>query len=215
MLIKKNINLINVCIVGGCWAFAAVAAVEGLWKIKRGTLLRLSEQQVIDCDTNSDSCRSGDIVKAFKYMIGSIGILEESQYQYTNGERPCKLVNIDDVDAYIKSYKMVKENDEQQLLQAVARQPVAAGVRVGQEFKEYAGGVYTGTCGPTENHAVAIVGYGVNENGVKYWLIKNSWGQGWGEKGYMRLIREDPTGKPEGHCGIANYASFPQLEDGY
>ncbi|XP_050903266.1 actinidain [Lathyrus oleraceus] len=133
---------------GGCWAFAAVATIEGFWK----------------------------------------------------------------TDAFITTYKMVKENDEIQLLQAVTQQPVAASLHVGNEFRSYAGGVYTGTCGPTENHAVAIVGYGVSENDQKYWLIKNSWGQGWGERGYMRLIRDGPSGGPEGHCSIANYGSFPDLE---
>lgn len=177
-----------------------------------GALLTLSEQQLIDCDENSDGCNNGDIIKAYNYVIENDGILEETKYRYTEGKQSCKLIDISDTDAFITTYKMVKENDEIQLLQAVTQQPVAASLHVGNEFRSYAGGVYTGTCGPTENHAVAIVGYGVSENDQKYWLIKNSWGQGWGERGYMRLIRDAPSGGPEGHCSIANYGSFPDLE---
>ncbi|MCI57003.1 cysteine proteinase, partial [Trifolium medium] len=85
---------------------------------------------------------------------------------------------------------LVSPGDEQQLLQAVAQQPVAASIAIGREFRAFKGGeIYPGPCGSTVNLAVAIVGYGVSVDGQKYWLIKNSWGETWGDFGYMKLIR--------------------------
>ncbi|GAU46854.1 hypothetical protein TSUD_385310 [Trifolium subterraneum] len=63
--------------------------------------------------------------------------------------------------------------------------------------------------GPSFNHEVTIIGYGINEEGKKYWLIKNSWGENWGESGYMRLIRE--SGEPGGQCGMAEHSAYPTI----
>lgn len=57
------------------------------------------------------------------------------------------------------------------------------------------------------NHGVAIVGYGTTLDGTKYWIVKNSWGPEWGEKGYIRMLRGSSA--KEGHCGIATLASYP------
>ncbi|XP_058774633.1 macrodontain-1-like [Vicia villosa] len=191
----------------GCWAFAAVAAVEGFWKIKMGNLLTLSEQQLIDCDRSSDGCTSGSIVGGFNNIIDNRGILQESQYPYREGDGTCKQFDMDKAEAYITCYINLKKNDEQNLQRAVAEQPVAVGISVGDDFFKYSGGVYSGACGTSLDHAVTIVGYGKTKSGLKYWLIKNSWGKNWGVNGYMRIKREG--GGPEGHCSIATHAYIP------
>ncbi|PON67961.1 Peptidase C1A, partial [Parasponia andersonii] len=56
----------------------------------------------------------------------------------------------------------------------------------GLNFRAYTSGVFSGDCGKAPTHAVTIVGYGTTEDGIKYWLLKNSWGQTWGENGYMK-----------------------------
>ncbi|MCI43821.1 cysteine proteinase, partial [Trifolium medium] len=87
-------------------------------------------------------------------------------------------------------FGIAPRGDEEQLLQAVAHQPVAAQIASSPEMIAYRGSeIYSGPCGDVLNHAVAIVGYGVTADGKKYWIIKGSWGEEWAESGYMKLIR--------------------------
>lgn len=67
-------------------------------------------------------------------------------------------------------------------------------------------GVYAGECGTDLDHGVAIVGYGTTLDGTKYWIVRNSWGADWGEKGYVRMQRG--IAKKHGQCGIAMEASY-------
>lgn len=67
-------------------------------------------------------------------------------------------------------------------------------------------GVFSGECGTTLNHGVAVVGYGTDA-GTDYWIVKNSWGEQWGEKGYIRMKRGIVD--RQGLCGIAMQASYP------
>ncbi|XP_042509299.1 probable cysteine protease RD21C [Macadamia integrifolia] len=107
----------------------------------------------------------------------------------------------------IDGYVDVPPNSEEQLLQAVASQPVSVGI-CGSEraFQLYSKGIFSGPCSTSLDHAVLIVGYG-SENGVDYWIVKNSWGTGWGMKGYIHMVRN--SGNAQGVCGINMLASYP------
>ncbi|KAL0689354.1 hypothetical protein Bca4012_089032 [Brassica carinata] len=114
----------------------------------------------------------------------------------------------DSAAATISGYETVPNDDEEALLKAVSQQPVSVAIDAsGLAFKQYSGGIYNGDCGTHLNHAVTIVGYGMSEKGTKYWLLKNSWGQTWGENGYMRIKRDVDT--PQGMCGLARLAFYP------
>lgn len=103
------------------------------------------------------------------------------------------------------------ENDESILQLAVAQQPVSVAIDAsGPLFQLYSGGIFNGYCGTSLNHGVAAVGYG-NENGTKYWIVKNSWGAEWGENGYIRLPR-DIEFNTAGACGITKMASIPVID---
>ena len=187
-----------------------MASVEGLAMIQTGVLPSLSEQQLIDCardNPNTRGCDGGNQDDGFKYIIKNGGITAETNYPYQAADGTCDTDRASQHAAKIGGLVNLPPNDESALLNAVAQQPVSAFVdSSGKEFQFYSSGVFTGDCGTSLNHVVAIVGYG-SADGVDYWLVKNSWGTGWGEDGYMRIQRN--SGSAEGRCGIAMYTSYP------
>lgn len=107
----------------------------------------------------------------------------------------------------MKSFSKVPNNSTSQLKAALAKQPVAVTIEADKKvFQSYTGGVLTGSsCGTSLDHAVLAVGYGTS-NGTPYYLVKNSWGSGWGDKGYIKIGIE--SGK--GVCGIQQHSRYPQ-----
>ncbi|KAI9071802.1 hypothetical protein K1719_046234 [Acacia pycnantha] len=167
---------------GCCWAFSAVAATEGITKLSTGKLISLSEQELVDCDTEADY--------PYKGVDGTCNAHEEGNHV-----------------ASIKGYEDVPANSEQALQKAVVNQPVSVAIDAsGSDFQFYKSGIFTGSCGTELDHGVTAVGYGVSDN-TEYWLVKNSWGTDWGEEGYIRMQRN--VDAQEGLCGIAMQASYP------
>ncbi|KAL9229172.1 hypothetical protein vseg_004668 [Gypsophila vaccaria] len=193
---------------GACWAFSATGAIEGINKIVTGSLLSLSEQELIDCDRSyNQGCDGGVMDYAYQFVVSNHGIDTEDDYPYQATQKTCDKNKLKRNVVTIDGYADVTPNDENELLAAVAAQPVSVGI-CGSEraFQLYSKGIFSGPCSSNLDHAVLIVGYG-SENGVDYWIVKNSWGRNWGMNGYIHMIRN--SGKAEGICGINMMASYP------
>lgn len=172
---------------GADWAFAAVAAVEGVTAIHSGKLLSLSEQELIDCTgvEGNHGCNGGSAEGAL-HWIARHGITTQASYPYTARDGHCRLGS--PVAARITGFHPVA-SDMHSLMTAVAKQPVAVMINgSGDDFQHYGGGLYGCHAGAL-NTWVTLVGYGVDAANRPYWIVKNSWGTGWGEHGYMRMTR--------------------------
>uniref|UniRef100_A0A0D9XGV0 Peptidase C1A papain C-terminal domain-containing protein n=1 Tax=Leersia perrieri TaxID=77586 RepID=A0A0D9XGV0_9ORYZ len=191
---------------GSCWAFSSVGTVESAYAIATKRLLRLSEQQVLDCSDAGD-CNGGWPSKVLQDFAVKKGIaLDQRGYPpyypaYQAKKLQCRTVAGKPV-VKINGFGAVPFSDEIALKQRVYKQPVSVLVK--------ADGVYSGPCGASLNHAVMVVGYSVTRDNIKYWIVKNSWGTGWGERGYIRMKR-DVTAK-EDFCGIAMYGMYPIMK---
>jgi C1A family cysteine protease len=187
-----------------------VGALEGIQQITSGNLVSLSEQELVDRVSSNwtNGCDGGYLIDAFEFVLENGGIATEANYPYRgvkgNGKKVRRQVQI-------KSYEQVPRNSEDSLLKAVANQPVSVGIDISGMIRFYSSGIFTGECGTKPDHAVTIVGYGTSNDGTKYWLVKNSWGTEWGEKGYIRMKRDIDA--KEGLCGIAMDASYPNIKN--
>lgn len=196
---------------GSCWTFSSTGALEAAYAQAFGKGISLSEQQLVDCAGafNNFGCNGGLPSQAFEYIKYNGGLETEAAYPYTGKDGVCKYSS-ENVAVKVRDSVNITLGAEDELKHAVGIvRPVSVAFEVVDGFRSYNGGVYTSTtCGsdPMDvNHAVLAVGYGV-ENGVPYWLIKNSWGADWGDNGYFKM----EMGK--NMCGVATCASYPVVE---
>jgi KDEL-tailed cysteine endopeptidase len=187
---------------GSCWAFSTTGAVEGIHKIKSGSLVSLSEQQLVDCSASYGNlaCNGGLMDNAFKY-IRDHGIERESDYPYTGVKASCKAGQHASVTS-LKGFVDVAASNPSALMTAVSGQPVSIAIQADQAaFQLYKGGIITSGCGTKLDHGVLLVGYASD-----YWIVKNSWGPTWGEQGYVRIGK---TTSGAQQCGVALEPSYP------
>ena len=160
-----------------------------------------------DCSRNygNNGCRGGLMDNAFKYVIDNDGLCTEKEYPYIGNDSIC-LENQCNSVVKIKSYTDVRPNDETILKGAVSVGPVSVAIQANvSSFQFYKSGIYQDPeCGDQLDHGVLVVGYGSTNNGTDYWIVKNSWGEDWGNKGYIWMARNRNNS-----CGIASKPSYP------
>ena len=194
---------------GSCWAFGTIQACESAYAIKNKKLFSLSEQNLVDCATGEcQGCNGGLESAALDYILLEQGgfLMAEEDYPYKAVEGTCKFDGKKAIDC-VESYRRGKAGDEEYLKTLVGTVGVAD-VAIDAShwsFQLYTGGIYDEpSCISTMlDHAVGCVGYG-SENGVDYWIIRNSWGPNWGEDGYIRMVRNKHN-----QCGVASDALVP------
>lgn len=172
---------------GSCWAFAMTGCVEA---INGGGSLDLAEQHLVSCCTSSSGCNGGYISSVATWIKSNGGIHLEANYPYVSGtdgnSGTCK--NTTGSKYTVGGYKSCSSNAA---VKSALDQgfPVDTGMKVYEDFRYYKTGVYKYTTGNyLGGHAVIIVGY---DDSNKCWIVKNSWGTGWGDNGYFRIAYDD------------------------
>jgi cathepsin L len=198
---------------GSCWAFATIGQVEGMQKIRNPSFNTiLSKQNLVSCDTTNGGCNGGWPRKAMTWLqtTGGNASPTEVVYPYAAFNGVCQTrakINIG-INTVVQSYWGGNENELK--AQVANYGPTVVAIQVNENFQFYSSGVFydetcpsgTQTCG-TVNHAVIVVGYGTDPLGGDYWLVKNSWGNGWGDGGYIKMARNR-----DNNCNIACWSMF-------
>jgi C1A family cysteine protease len=179
---------------GSCWAFGTVGPLECNILIKDGIEVDLSEQYLVSCNSEGWGCGGGwwahDYHQWQNDPCGDNGAVLEADFPYTATDAPCdcpypRAYWIDNW-AFVQSEGSVAPVDD--IKQAILDYgPVSVAICVNSEFQAYTGGIFSGPTCSDINHAIVLVGWDDSQGANGVWLLRNSWGTGWGEGGYMRI----------------------------
>ena len=225
---------------GSCWAFSTAETLESHIAIQTGTLDVFAPQEYVDCAPNPDQCggtggcQGSTQWLGFKYAAEA-GIALESSYPYKARTMKCDHTKLAPV-ANITGYVRLPQNNYTALMNAIANVGPIAVSGAAEPWQLYSSGVFNGCSGASGadvDHAIQAVGYGTDSKHGDYWIIRNSWGANWGEKGYIRIARFGDTAAGEpcvtdktpqdgtackggpptiqvcGKCGIISDSSYP------
>lgn len=193
---------------GSCWAFSVTGNVEGQYAIKHKKLISLSEQELVDCDSLDSGCQGGFMDNAYKAIEQLGGLETETDYPYDGDKEAC-VFNKTEVKVTVSGALNISSNETKMAQWLFKNGPISIGINA-NAMQFYMGGVshpLKFLCNPKGlDHGVLVVGFGVHRTSIRhkilpYWLVKNSWGPRWGEKGYYRVYRGDGT------CGVNQMAS--------
>jgi len=194
---------------GSCWAFSSVCALEGAYYIATGSLLEFSEQQLVDCAKFSYGnlgCNGGLQENAFNYYESHDAILR-ADYPYTAKNGSCQYDSLPKTTIEVGNYTNIRARSSSQTMAGLAKQPLSVSIEADKAvFQLYKTGVFdSASCGTNLDHAVALVGYG-SEGGQDYYILRNSWGNTWGDQGYMKIAN---NGDGLGICGVQSDPLYP------
>ncbi|KAK4757217.1 hypothetical protein SAY87_007344 [Trapa incisa] len=189
---------------GSCWSFSTTGALEGAHFLATGNLVSLSEQQLVDCDHECDpeepdscdsGCNGGLMNSAFEYTLKAGGLMREKDYPYTGKDGGACNFDKSKIVASVSNFSVVSLDENQIAANLVKNGPLAVAINA-VFMQTYIGGVSCPyICSKRLDHGVLLVGYGsagyapIRMKDKPYWIIKNSWGETWGESGYYKICR--------------------------
>jgi len=176
---------------GSCWAFSSTEQIESMYYLGgAGAITELSMQQITSCDKTCAGCNGGQTYLAYKYVESAGGIETYASYPYTSGNGVTGNCNFvaSKVFAKVTSWKYISQSasGESAMGSAVCSSSPLSICVDASTWQNYRGGIVTSNCGTQLDHCVQAVGLVQNGN-PPYWIVRNSWGITWGEKGYIYL----------------------------
>ncbi|XP_059813682.1 cathepsin F-like [Hypanus sabinus] len=182
------------------WAFGCVANIESQWYIKTKVLKVLSEQEILDCDRYDKGCSGGYPFTGFAAVQRMGGLMSQRQYPYQAKRCRCKQVRQKRVVKF-QTFRCIRPHEQEMKKWVAIRGPIVISMNAAL-LKTYKAGIIRASayrCPVNRlNHVACIVGYGY-QKGMSYWIVKNSWGQNWGEMGYFRLYLGEQC------CGVNRF----------
>ncbi|KAK2953959.1 putative Cathepsin B [Blattamonas nauphoetae] len=199
---EATIPILNQEHCQSCWAFATVAAASIRFNIKGRNHGVLSAQDLVSCDTYDGACRGGGFFTPHAHMLETGATTEKCMsYKSAGGRVPMCPDKCDNGSKIIRHrYEAIAEYTVEDVMEGLMNDgPMFFAFNVYEDFGLYRSGIYQHKTGREKGgHAVTLMGWG-EDNGVKYWLLQNSWGPEWGENGFFRMRR----GTNE--CGCESY----------
>mmetsp|Transcript_10635 Transcript_10635/g.9360 ORF Transcript_10635/g.9360 Transcript_10635/m.9360 type:complete len:323 (+) Transcript_10635:16-984(+) len=185
---------------GSCWAFAATATFEAYKNINGETVPKLSEQELTDCVKTCSGCGGGLANLAYDWLVSN-SFCTEASYKYEQRQSSCKSSSCEAVSTDSGSGLItVGEPGILHRLQNVG--PISISIDA-SNWNSYTGGVLS-TCGTSTNHAVVVTAFAPKTADLPaHWIIRNSWGPGYGHEGHIYLIHG------ENICNIEKRPSYP------
>lgn len=205
-MLKTSERILEQGSCGSCWAIASVGALEAHAEIGRRHVQPLSFEQLLRCVPNpkqcggSGGCGGATSELAFDWVrLNGLSTDDDFSFRRTTGEGDFCSLSSQGPRIVVDGFERLPVNQALPLMCAVAEKGPVVVSADATPWRMYAGGVFD-NCGrdAVVNHAVLLMGYGQAPEG-KFWLIRNSWGRSWGERGFIRLLRHDEDGA---YCGV-------------
>ncbi|XP_069621885.1 procathepsin L-like [Ranitomeya imitator] len=195
---------------GSCWAFATVGVVESQYCIRTKEMIKMSEQQLVDCDETNDGCCGGLPTDALEH-ISQRGLMKAKDYEYSEKKFTCLYKPKKAITFNVTKYYILP-NENNMASSVASNGPITVLIDASEDLMGYTTGIFDGECTEETNHAVIVVGYGTEydadeDEDINYWIVKNSWGEDFGENGYIKMKRNI------NQCGIASMAVSVDLAD--
>ncbi len=179
---------------GSCWAFGTVGPLELNIKWKDGQEVDLSEQWLVSCNQDGWGCNGGWWAHDYRWFAtdpcGGTGAVLEEDFPYTATDAPCDCPY--DHEYLIDTWAYIGDDSSVPSVASMKQAlmdygPISVAVCVNSAFQAYTGGVFSGPTCTDVNHAVTLVGWDDSQGTNGVWILRNSWGPGWGEGGYMLI----------------------------